>query len=125
MLEVLFELFGELLLNVFGEVLVELGLRGLAQPFERKPSLWWSAISYALLGLALGGLSLLVWSGSLVPEAFRLPNLIVTPIVAGALMHALGRWREGRGQTLLRIDRFGCGWLFAFAFGLVRYFFAH
>lgn len=124
MLELLFELLGEFLLQVCGELLAELGLRGLAQPFEKRPSLWWAAISYAVLGLLVGGLSLLAFPQNLIAPQWRLANLIVTPLAVGAVMHAVGRWREGRGQALLRIDRFGCGFIFALALGLVRYHFA-
>ena len=36
----------------------------------------------------------------------------------------LGRWRARRGDDVLRIDRFACGYLFALSLALVRYFFA-
>ncbi len=41
------------------------------------------------------------------------------------LMVAIGSWRAKRGEVLLRIDRFAFGYLFAFAFALVRYRFAN
>ncbi|MBH9551273.1 hypothetical protein [Inhella gelatinilytica] len=121
MLEVLFELLGEFLL----QVVAELGFRGLAQPFERQPSLWLAALSYAVLGVVLGGLSLLVFPHSLIAPQWRFANLIVSPLLAGLAMHALGRWRERHGREVLRIDRFGCGVVFALGFALVRYHFAN
>lgn len=124
-LEVLLELFGELLLQLFGELFVSLGLHGLKQPFEREPNLWLAAISYALLGAAMGGLSLLIFPDSFVPPAWRLANLIAAPLVAGGLMAVLGALRAKRGQAVLRIDRFGCGYVFALAFALLRYRLAH
>jgi hypothetical protein len=44
---------------------------------------------------------------------------------AGLLMCIAGRWRARRGDGLLRIDRFACGYLFALSLALVRFTLAH
>ena len=129
-MELLFDLFveliGEILLQMFGEVLFELGFRSLAEVLNRKtrrnPVL--AAIGYLLWGAIVGGLSLLVFRQSLIHgESFRLTNLIVTPIIAGIAMSALGAYRRKRGQELFRIDSFFYGYLFAVSMAAVRYFF--
>jgi len=124
MLELLFELLGEFLLQVIGETLVEIGFHSLAEPFRRPPNPWLAALGYALFGAALGGLSLLAFPHNLVPAPWRVANLIATPVAVGVLMAALGAWRARRGDTVLRIDRFAYGYLFALAVAVVRFFFA-
>ena len=54
MIEFLFELVGEFLLQVFGELLVELGLRALAEPFQARPNAWFAAPAYLVFGAACG-----------------------------------------------------------------------
>ena len=126
MLEFLFEILGEFLLQVLGEALMEVGLHSLAEPFRRTPNPWLAAVGYALLGAALGGMSLLVFSDYLVAtKSLRVANAALSPIAAGLCMAAIGAWRARRGQAVLRIDRFSYGYLFALAFGLVRFWFAH
>lgn len=120
--EVLFQLFGELILQLFFEVFVELGLRTVAEPFQRRPNPWLAALGYALLGSAAGGISLLAFPSSLIASPFgRLVNLGLTPVVAGAVMAALGAWRRSRDQEPIRLDRFFYGYLFALAMAFVRY----
>jgi hypothetical protein len=123
-LEFLFELLGEFLLQVFGEALVELGFHSLAEPFRRPPNPLLAAVGYALFGAILGGLSLLAFPNNLVPEAWRVANLVATPIAVGSVMSIMGAWRTRRGQQVLRIDRFAYGYLFALFLALVRFYFA-
>jgi hypothetical protein len=124
MIEAIFEILGEFLLQVLGEALVELGFHSLAEPFQKPPNPWLAAIGYALFGAILGGLSLLAFPNNLVPEPWRLVNLVATPFAVGGLMVAMGAWRARRGQPVLRIDKFAYGYLFALALALVRFFFA-
>jgi hypothetical protein len=125
MLEALLEIFGELLIQIFAEVLIEFGFRAMAEPFQERPNAWVAAVAYAFFGAALGGLSLLIFPAHLVTgNFFRWINLIVTPVCVGFLMCALGAWRLRRGQSLIRIDRFAYGYLFALSIALVRFWFA-
>jgi hypothetical protein len=81
-----------------------------------------AGIGYFLFGLILGGVSLLVFPQSFVrSETFHGISLLITPVVSGLAMGALGRWREGRGETVLRIDSFVYGFVFALAMALVRF----
>ena len=124
MFEFIFEIFGEFLLQVFGEALVELGFHSLAEPFRKPPNPIFAAIGYALFGAIFGGLSLLVFPQNFVPPAWRVANLIVTPLAVGTTMALIGVWRARKGQTVLRIDRFAYGYLFALMLALPRFFFA-
>ena len=124
MLEFIFEVLGEFLLQVFGEALIEIGFHSLAEPFRRPPNPWLAAIGYALFGAILGGISLLAFPNNLVPAAWRVANLVATPMAVGGIMAVMGVWRARRGQRVLRIDRFAYGYLFALSIALVRFYFA-
>jgi hypothetical protein len=125
MLEFLFEIFGEFVLQVVLELLAEYGLRFLTAPFQKAPNAWLAAIGYALFGTAIGTFSVWLFPVHWVKgETLRLVNLGMTPILAGLLMSMVGRWRASRDQELLRIDRFSYGYLFALSLGLVRFYFA-
>lgn len=122
--EILFQLIGEVLLQIGFEALAELGVRSVRKP--KKPlNPWFAGIGYAIFGAIAGGFSL--W---LFPELFinsrggQIASLIFTPIVAGAAMSTIGAWRRRRDQTLIRLDRFAYGYLFALAMALVRFAFA-
>jgi hypothetical protein len=124
-MEVLFEIIGELLLQLVFEALAELGLRCFAEPFNAKPNPFFAAMGYTLFGAIMGGISLWPFSSHLVASGgLRILNLIITPITVGFAMAALGAWRTRRGQTVLRIDRFAYGCLFALSLALVRFAFA-
>lgn len=118
------EIIGELLIQLIGEALVQLGLHSLAEPLNRPPNPWLAALGYFLFGAMLGGGSLWLFPGNLVPEPWRVANLIVTPLVVGAMIATMGAWRARRGLPVLRIDRFAYGYLFALALAIVRYYFA-
>ncbi len=125
MLEFLFEILGELVLQLLFEVLAEFGLRALGAPFQKTPNPWLAGFGYAAFGAATGGLSLWLVSSHLVKsETLRVLNLVLTPIAVGALMSAIGAWRTRRAQPMLRIDRFAYGYVFAFSFALIRFVFA-
>src|SRR3990167_6099120 len=96
--EILFGFFGELVLQLVGEILIELGLHSLAEPFRKKPSPWLAAIAYALFGAAIGGLSLLAFPDYLMAnKSLRVVNTALSPIVAGLSMAAIGKWRAKQG----------------------------
>lgn len=125
MLEAILQFFAELLLQLVFEVLAEFGLRSLSEPFRKPPNPWVAALGYAIFGATAGGISLYVLPDSLIHgETWRLANLIVTPVMAGLAMAALGAWRSRRGQQTIRIDRFSYGYLFALCMAVVRFFLA-
>lgn len=123
--EVVFGFFGELVLQILGEVRLEIGLHSVAEPFRRKPSPVLAAIGYAFFGAVIGGLSLLVFPNYLMAnKSLRVANAALSPIVSGLSMAAIGKWRAKRGQAVLRIDKFAYGYVFALGFALVRFWFA-
>ncbi|MEI6715175.1 MAG: hypothetical protein WCO60_15560 [Verrucomicrobiota bacterium] len=129
LLQVIVEVFCELILQLLVEMLVEIGLRSLCDRFDSfrspRPKPWLSAFGYILLGAAAGALSIWVHPALFITsQVGRLANLIGTPIVVGLVMGAMGGWREKRGDTVLRIDRFACGFGFAVAMALVRFSFS-
>lgn len=124
MLEIIIEFLGEFLLQAIGEAIIELGLHSLAEPFRQPPEPWIAALGYTIFGAFFGGLSLLFFPSNLVSRPFRILNLIVTPIAVGSIMTLMGAWRTRRGQSVLRIDHFAYGYVFALSFAVVRYLFA-
>jgi hypothetical protein len=119
--EVVIEIFLEVGLQVVAEVLVELGVRrggGLTRRSKSNPLL--AAIGYALLGLAIGGLSAWLWPHTFISDELRWINLAVTPIIAGLTMALIGVFVRRRGKETIRLESFVYGWLFAFSFSLVR-----
>jgi len=114
----------EVVIPIVGELAFEILLHSMGQPFvsrERRNPVF-AGIGYFLIGLILGGISLLVFPRSFVrSERFHGINLLITPLVAGLVMGAVGRWRARHGDTLLRLDSFVYGFLFAFAMALVRF----
>jgi len=125
--ELLFEVFGEAILQIIFEALAEVGIhvtRGRVD-HAASTSKWRLMVGYPLLGAMVGGLSLLVFSHSLAhnPTA-RLATLLLAPLVAACATVAIGRWRTRRGQDTVGIDRMAYAYLFALGFAAVRYRFA-
>ena len=121
MLEFIFQILGEFLLQIAIEILVELGFHSIREPFRREVNPPVAITGYAILGAVLGGLSLLVLPHLLVPEQWRLLNLLFGPVLAGLVMVGVGAVRSRKGQSLLRIDRFAYGYIFALALAVVRF----
>lgn len=122
--ELLLGFIVEVVLPVIAEIAFEFLWHCLGQPFvsrERRNGIF-AGIGYFLIGLILGGLSLLVFPQSFArSENFHGISLLVTPVTAGLVMSAIGRWRLRQGKTLLRLDSFIYGFVFAFPIALVRF----
>lgn len=119
--EVVAEILIELVVQVVAELLVELGVRGAAKLGTREAKPLVAALGYALLGAALGGASLWVWPQALLDDSLRLAQLIVSPLLAGAMMAGIGVLVRRRGLASVRIESFFYGWLLAFSLSLVRF----
>src|SRR5262245_27450990 len=127
MLEEFASLLFEFLMESLLQVLLELGFRGVVSLFSGRPAgrAALGLIAYALCGLAPGGLSLLVVPRSFIARpGLRLLNLIVTPVLAGLVMAAVGSLQKKKGKAPLRIDSFGHGFAFALGMAAVRFAFA-
>ena len=126
-LEVILEFVLEIVLQVFGELFCELGTRMFPSLYQRddKISPAFAAVGYCLLGSIIGGLSLFLFKNSFIHNSsFRVVNLFLAPFVAGIVMAGVGALRRKKGQSLVRLDRFGYGFSFAFGMALVRFLYA-
>lgn len=118
------QFLGELVLQVVFEAIAGLFGHAVKEPFRRPRPVrpWLAATGYLLFGAAAGGLT--VW---LFPDLFikaqwlRVANLVLTPLAAGLIMHAIGSWRERREKEVLRLESFAYGFCFAFAMAVVRF----
>lgn len=120
--ELLFEFFGEVLLQDVFEVLAEFGLQSLNAPFKKKPEPWLAGIGYAVFGALAGGVSLLIFPMLFVAShGGQVLNLVFAPVMSGLAMVALGMWRVRRDQDTIRLDKFAYGYVFALAMALVRF----
>ncbi|MDD0813974.1 hypothetical protein PSQ39_04955 [Curvibacter sp. HBC28] len=123
LLELLLELFGEVAWQVLAELLAEWGLHLNRERHARRalhPLL--SLLGYAVLGLAAGALSLWLLPQALLPSpGWRVANLLLSPLLSGAVLTLIAHWRRpGDPEVLLR-TRFMQGLLFALAMAAVRF----
>jgi hypothetical protein len=124
MLEFLFELLGELLLQVVVEALAQAGMHVVRDPDRpvKEHSPWLIGLGYVVFGLVAGAVSLWLFPDYLIrSDAARLAYLGLGPVAAGAAVAAIGIWRSKRGVPRYGIDRFAYGYLFALSFALLRH----
>lgn len=123
-MELIFELVAEVLLQGGVHLLGDLGANLVAAYRRRGPrSGFLSALGHILFGAVCGGLSLLVFSKSFAhTDAMRLAALFGSPLLAGLISALIGTRRRDAGRTAVLFETFLYGFLFAFSFALVRYF---
>jgi len=122
-MDFLLELLFELVFEIGGEFLIELGFGGVKEAFGRKnhhPVV--ATLGYLVLGGMLGGLSLLVWPERVVRQG-PVPglSLIIGPVVSGLAMHLLGEFRRAQGHSPTNLATFPGGAAFAFGCALARF----
>jgi hypothetical protein len=119
----IFELLFEALFELILGVIVAGAYRALRRFFvtARRGNPMTATSVLIIVGFVLGFLSLLVFPHPLVPPS-RLHgiSLIISPVIMGLAMAAIGRGARRRGRVPVRIESFGYGFAFAFAFALVR-----
>ena len=126
MIEALLEILFEFLLQGVGELLIEVFSHKRRRKTPSAPMhpviagcLWLVA------GAAIGGGTLLLFPHSFIHSpTLRLVNLVLTPLMLGAIMALIGRRRLANGQELVPLDRFSNAALFALGMGIVRYMWA-
>jgi peptidoglycan/LPS O-acetylase OafA/YrhL len=115
--------FLELILELFGEVLLEGGLAALKDLFDREnraPQL--ATFGYLLLGALVGGLFVWGYPQRLTPpSAYRGISLAVAPFAGGAVMEAWGALRRSRGHETTQLATWYGGAAFLFGLALVRF----
>ena len=123
LLQIIFEFFLEFIIQIAGEILVEVGLRKLilAPRVENAFDIAVSVIMCFALGVITGSLSLLIFPHAFIRSS-RLhgASLIVIPTLAGLVMSGIGWLRARRGSPRISLDSFGYGFIFAFGMSLVR-----
>jgi len=125
MIEFLFELIGEIVIQFAAEAMAEAGMHSLFDKKAYKPNPWLAGLGYALFGAIAGGITVWLLPNHMVHnEILRKLNLLVTPLAAGGMMTLMGAWRAKRGDPVMRIDRFAYGYVFALSLALVRFVFA-
>jgi hypothetical protein len=118
------------LLELLSELAVSLGpdlfCERVAQRSRRKqtkspPATLTAVCGYIALGASIGFLSVLLVPSLFIPPGWgRFLNLVITPLVCGAVMANIGRLRQRKGEPLVRLDRFPYGWLLAFSIAGTR-----
>jgi hypothetical protein len=123
-LELVFEFFGELILELIAALFIDASGHGVKKVAGRSkpvdPML--AACGYVAAGWLAGMLSL--W---LVPQVFvkghwlQIAGLLLVPIAAGSVMSLIGSWRKQHDKDVIRIETFAYGFCFAFTMALVRF----
>ena len=124
LVQIILQIIWEVVLQAIFQVLFEAGLHGLKALFDtaRETSMWLAAIGYVILGVIGGLISLHFFPVLFVTTPiFQIANLVVMPLICGALMSVVGSWRESRGLSRIRMETFTYGALFSFCFSLTRY----
>ena len=120
------EIFGELLLQGFGEAVFE-GIEALFRRTNRaQPPFWLSALLHAAFGAFAGWISLLIFPTLALPSpALQIANLILSPLVMGGIV----AWTRGALRPTSDPDDwshdFANAALLAFAMSLTRLVGAH
>jgi hypothetical protein len=127
-LEILLEIFGEIVLQVVLETLGELVVAGMRLFEESEPdSPRIDRMVASGLGFVVAGGLAGYWSALFVPHrvlpklAVSGPSVVLAPLCAGLAMHFFGQWRRRHGGNPTYLATFWGGGIFAFAMALVRW----
>ena len=118
------ELLLEILFEMLGQLIIELGFHSLIEPFrsDRPVNRILGFLGYILLGALAGWLSLLLVPVNFIRDSnMQILNLIVSPILIGLFFAWYGRLRARKGLDLIELDRFAYGFVFAFVVALIRF----
>ena len=124
----LLQFLGEVLLQLVGQALVELGWYSVREAIapSRPPRRIPGILGHAILGAVLGGLSLLILPKHLaIGTGLRIATLVLAPLMsalatipAAAVLCRFGRTPDTQWW-------FGNAYVFGLSFALVRFFYAH
>src|SRR6267143_4967544 len=124
LLNIIFEFFIEFILQLVGEVFVEVALQrfsGAAWAHKNFDATR-AVLMYFGLGVITGWLSIMIFPHSFIRSS-RLHgiSLLITPLLAGLTMSGIGWARQRQGKPVMRLDTFGYGFVFAFAMATIRF----
>lgn len=123
LLEIILQFFLEFLLQIVGEVIVEAILQKLSrQTWVRKTlNALVAVMMYLGLGIIAGWLSILIFPHSFIRSStLHGLSLLITPLLAGLTMAGLGWIRREKGKSVIQLDSFAYGFVFAFGMALIR-----
>ena len=119
-------MFLELLLQLVCEFLIDVILHAMSRfTWVRVTiSVARTVIRYFGLGLFVGLLSLCFFPKAFIhSSSLHGISLVITPLLAGFTMSAIGWIRVRRGDLRIPLETFSYGFIFAFAMALMRLFF--
>jgi hypothetical protein len=121
--DLIFEFILEVLFEILGEALLELGFGAFKAAYDRanrNPLL--ASIGYLLLGGVLGAGSAWLLPYRIVqPGPFPGLSLVLAPLVSGLAMHLFGKYRRANGHVTTNLATFFGGAAFALGASLVRF----
>lgn len=118
MLELLFEVFGEMLLGFAVNAALGRGVPGEAPA-------WLRTLVALPVGALLGGASLLAWPAHVIVDpGMRRTGLVLIPLLVGVTLSAYGRFRASHERPRGPLATFAVAASFAFGLALVRNLFA-
>ncbi|MFZ6769356.1 hypothetical protein ACO0LM_20085 [Undibacterium sp. Di26W] len=121
MIEFIFEIFGEVLLQLIAEILANVGGQAWNRRQDEPVNPWLAAFGYTIFGLIAGGISLLIFPHHFIHTAVaRLLNLVLMPVGIGFLLALVASWRSD-STSGSAWHRFSCAYLFALSMAAVRY----
>ncbi len=121
-MEFILEIIIEVILQIILELGFDLTFRNTTLSSKKIDSGLASFFSYAILGFALGSLTLAFHREHFITNlTLRKINLIVTPLLMGFIMSYRGKVIRRKGHETIRLETFGYGFIFAFTLGLARY----
>lgn len=122
--EALLSFVWEVLVQFIGEGLLEMAAHVGSEPFrhEKRRHPGKAAAGLVMLGVIVGSLSVLVLPTRIVGVT-GVPglSLVLSPIANGAVMEAVGRWKQSRGKPRRYLMTWWGAGLFAFSTALIRF----
>lgn len=119
----IFELFGEVILQILFEVVFSLLVRIIQSVFDgvdsENPIL--AAVGYLLFGFVAGVGSFILFPHHLVrPSRFHGISLLISPLLTGFIMSQVGAFLRRKDKTTVRIESFLYGFTFALGIAIIR-----
>jgi uncharacterized membrane protein YfcA len=116
------ELILELIVSLFGELLVD-GVLHLAGESDRAKRTVLKMLLFGVIGAAVGWVTLLIFPTHFIRDAqWQIAYLVVSPLLAAWLFSVIGNVRERKGKRVSAVEQFWPAFTFALALAVVRYF---
>ena len=123
---VIIELILEALLEISGDLFIDLIVRAGARiPWVNQAATnLRTGLVYFVIGTIIGVGSLFLFPEAFVrSESLHGISLVITPVLAGVVMAAIGWIRTQQGKLATQLERFSYGFALAFGMALIRFYF--